>query len=263
MFSGTVPWSIYDPVTISETFTSSRVDNQTRFYSTLESVVLNYSPLLWVATSRALAFAKIDRTTRSVLTLLFAVQCGLVLLFLPYHPRFLGGFQYGLVVVFAGTGNKVFSEKFLASKVPGGVAALLLLPWLALQFYYARPFLAVGLHAEPLDSFYRRYLAFLGDFQSLNRVLPTNAVLLVSGFRIDAVYAPRPVFFDARDLPENRPAFLLAPQESLARLGKRYGTLTASDRIYENPHAVSETYRTPGRTPQVESLGVARLEKRE
>ena len=70
----------------------------------------------------------------------------------------------------------------------------LCLPWMAVQVYYAGPFLKVDLGFVSRDRFRDEYVAFSKDFRALDRILPSNAVLYART-RLPAYYAPRPVIF--------------------------------------------------------------------
>jgi hypothetical protein len=129
--------------------------------------------------------------------------------------------------------------------------AVLLFPWLAIQLYYAKQFFLVS---AKLDSFYERYVALYSDYVELDRILSRDTVLLApTFFRLSAVYAPRPIFFDPSDLPPGKPIALL--------MLKDLDGYKLGEQVYENPLAVIRTYRTPGREPQVASIKVRLLEK--
>ena len=108
-------------------------------------------------------------------------------------------------------------------------------------------------------AFYQRNVAFYRDYVKLDRLLPDDAVLLVAGFRLDAVYAPRPVYFDAADLPPNRPAALFA--SAAPAVESSINRYKLGDVLYENDQAVLVTYRTPGRPPRIGALRVITLIK--
>lgn len=69
--------------------------------------------------------------------------------------------------------------------------------------------MAIGL--EDHDAFYRRYVAFYyDDYAQLDRLLPQNAVLLVTDFRPPAAYSPRPMVFDPADIVPGREIYLFS-----------------------------------------------------
>src|SRR5262249_78428 len=139
-------------------------------------------------------------------------------------------------------------------------ALVFLLPWLAIQFYYAKQFFLVSSGIEEKNSFYQRHVAFYSDYVELHRLLAKDTVLivLVPGFRISAVYAPRPIFFDPVDLPAGKPVALISLQGN-GEVNDHLKGYKIADEIYENSRAVIGAYRTPGRAPLFGSLKVVKL----
>ena len=135
------------------------------------------------------------------------------------------------------------------------VPAALCVPWLAVQAYYSIPFLKVVTGIVSRDDFLDRYVAFSKDFRALDRILPPDAVLYVQGARLPAYYAPRPVIFRLKDLRGRSPVYRFAVDQA-SRPGDRI--LSCTDAVYENPNAVTATYRTPGREPVRQTLRVER-----
>ena len=84
--------------------------------------------------------------------------------------------------------------------------------------------------------------------------------MLVQDFRLDSVYAPRPVYFDRADLPQGKPAVLFAPPEAIEAARIDFGNYHLGELIYENHQAVTDTYRTPGRQSAIGPLQVVRLD---
>ena len=76
---------------------------------------------------------------------------------------------------------------------------------------------------------------------------------------LDAVYAPRPVFFDLADLPPDKPAVLFASPETVRAAGGSFDGCKLGDLIYENAQAAVVTSRTPGRNSIIGPLQVVRL----
>jgi hypothetical protein len=99
---------------------------------------------------------------------------------------------------------------------------------------------------------------FYDDYLKLDRILPSNAVILARDFRLSAVYAPRPIYFDASDLPDGKEVVLFAPPQAVDDRVS-IGRYRIGDEIYEDPNAVVETFRSPGRRPMLGSLKVVRL----
>jgi hypothetical protein len=131
-------------------------------------------------------------------------------------------------------------------------------PWLAIQIYYAKQFFPVSLGLEKA-AFYERYVAFYVDYVKLDHLLSKDTVLLVRDFRLDGVYAPRPVYFNFADLPADKPAVLFASPKTTHAADGSFGGYKLGDLIYENTAAVLVTYRTPGRNSIIGSLQVVGL----
>jgi hypothetical protein len=185
-------------------------------------------------------------------------QCTLIYWLLPYDARFLGGLQYGLLIAFAAFAALESKDRLASSRAIGVACAIFLVPWLGIQTYYAKQFFPVALGQEKA-AFYERYVAFYADYGKLDRLLSKDTVLLVQDFRLDAVYAPRPIFFDLADLPRGKQAVLFASPETIRAIGASYRGYKLGDLIYENAQAVTETYRTPGRPPRIGPLQVVQL----
>src|SRR5208282_2699414 len=111
--------------------------------------------------------------------------------------------------------------------------AMFLLPWLGIQIYYAKQFFPVSLGLEKA-TFYERYVAFYADYIKLDQVLSKDTVLLVPDFRLDAVYAPRPIFFDLADLPQGNPVVLFASPDTVRATIAPFGGGKVGDLLYEN-----------------------------
>ena len=75
-------------------------------------------------------------------------------------------------------------------------------------------------------------MALRDDFRKLDRLLPADAVLFAPYIRLPSVYAPRPVVFDAADLPAGRPSFLM----SVSGPGDTNGVAVGAE-VYANPKA--------------------------
>jgi hypothetical protein len=144
----------------------------------------------------------------------------------------------------------------VAETLVGGLLGMCL-PWLAVQAYYARPFIEVASGIVSRDSFLDEYAAFTEDFRALNRILPADAVLYVVNSRLPSYYAPRPVILTLRDLRGRRPLFRFA-------VGRDFpldeSSLSCTETVYENPNAASTVYRTPGRAAVREPVKVERCD---
>lgn len=183
---------------------------------------------------------------------LVAGQILLIVLFLPQEFRFLGGLQFVVLIMAAEelTSWAAGRRWLLRSRL---LAIPLCLPWLAAQVYYARPFLGVTLGLESRDSFIDRYVAFAADFRALDRILPKDAVLYATRWRLPAYYAPRPVIFTMEDRAPGHPLYRFRVGTPITE-----APLLCPEPIYENRQASAVVYRTPGRTPLREILQVDR-----
>ncbi len=198
-------------------------------------------------------FSRLPKLTRAALSLLLASQCLLIYWLLPYDPRFLGGLQFGLLITFAAFVTPHIQDRFASARYMLLSSTLLLLPWLGIQIYYAKQFfpVALGLEKRP---FYERYVAFYKDYIQLNRLLSNDTVILVQGFRLSAVYAPRPIFFDPADLPKGKRVVLFSPPDLDPETS--LGDYKRGKVIYTDSAAIIETYRTPGRESIIGPLEV-------
>jgi hypothetical protein len=182
-------------------------------------------------------------------------QAMLILWLLPLDFRFFGGLEFVVLVV----GAWIFwSSPFRKQVIAKWVIVLvgLCLPWLAVQAYYARPFLKVDLGLVSREDFIDEYVAFSRDFRALDRLLPANAVLYAGG-RIPSLYAPRPVVFTLDDLRGRGPVYeFFMDGDSLSLTP----SLSCGKTVYQDASANWEVYRTPGRAPEQGSLKVNRCD---
>ena len=241
---------VYSPRWVQSTFQVERDTGRLPLFL-IRNAALGYSPLIWLGAIGAILAPDLARSRRIILGGLLTLQCVLIYWLLPYDVRYLS-LHYGLFIVFASLGPQALQERLSSARVMLVACAVLLFPWLAIQFYYAKQFFLVSTGLEK-ESFYERYVALYSDYVELDRVLSRDTVLLASTFRLSAVYSPRPIFFDPADLPPGKPIALLV---LLGDDGHKLG-----EQIYENPLAVIRTYRTPGRAPVVASMKVRLLEK--
>jgi hypothetical protein len=240
--------SIYPTGWLQQTFQATRDANQPPLVDVIEHAAPSYSPLIWLGVVGAFFGTNLSLATRSMLGFLFALQCATIYWLLPHDARFLGGFHYGLLIAFASFVRPDIQARLASARSIIAACVIFLLPWLGMQLYYARQFFPASLGMEKA-AFYERYIAFYADYVKLDRLLPKDVVLLVQGFRLDAAYAPRPVFFDQADLPPGKEVVVFTSPDGAASpsfRGYELGKL-----IYENAEAVTETYRTPGRRPTI------------
>jgi hypothetical protein len=191
--------------------------------------------------------------------LLFGLVCGQAILIawlLPHEFRFLGGLQYVVLIL----GAWVLWPSRLGRRLMARWWMILVgacLPWLAVQIYYARPFIKVVAGIESRESFLHQYAAFTEDFRALDRILPENAVIYVVNSRLPSYYAPRPVIFRLEDLRRRGPLYRFRVGGDIPA---EQSSLTCTETVYENADAVAVVYRTPGRVAEHEPLKVERCE---
>ena len=95
------PQSLYDPQASRESFEYTRMLNQPGWRSALGLMLVNSSPLLWLAAISALLGTQLLAGTRVLLGAVMGLQLLLVGIFVAHDPRFLGGLPQGLAIVFA------------------------------------------------------------------------------------------------------------------------------------------------------------------
>jgi hypothetical protein len=195
----------------------------------------------------------------SAFRIVVGLVCGQALLIywlLPHEFRFLGGLQYVVLIL----GAWVFWPSQLGTRLIRGwwiVLFAMCLPWLALQVFYAKPFITVDAGIKSRDSFLKEYVAFTEDFPVLDRILPADAVLYVVNSRIPSYYAPRPVIFTLEDLRGGGALyrFTVGSNPPLQQ-----SSLSCAETVYENNNAVVVAFRTPDRVPEHGSLRVERCD---
>jgi hypothetical protein len=224
----------------------------------IQYISVGYSPLIWLGVIGAIFATDLTRATRAILGCFFALQCILINWLLPHDARFLGGLHYGLLIAFASFATRDIQDRFASTRFVTTACAMFLLPWLGIQIYYAKQFFPVSLGLEK-TAFYERYVAFYADYIKLDKILSKDTVLLVQDFRLDSVYAPRPVFFDRADLPQGRPVALFASPDTVRATIASFGGDKVATLLYENAAAITETYRTPGKPPVIGPLQVVKF----
>ena len=260
VLAGTFASSIYPDNWAQETFQSTRAANRPPLMTVVQYTGEDYSPLVWLGVIGAIFGTDLTKATRTKLGCLFALQCTLIYWLLPYDARFLGGLHcHGLLIVFASFVTRNIQDRFASTRFVVIACAMFLLPWIGIQIYYAKQFFPVSLGLEKA-AFYERYVAFYADYIKLDQILSKDTVLLVQDFRLDSVYAPRPVFFNRADLPQGRPVALFASPDTV-RATASLGRDKVADLLYENPAAVIVTYRTPGNSPVIGPLQVVKFIK--
>jgi hypothetical protein len=242
--------------------------------SAAKYAAIGFSPVFFISVAWILwAALRGDKISRLVAAL-FLFQGALVAWKFHFDVRFLGGMEYvvvlATVLTFAGSQT---TERFSSKWAPIGlhltnsrrwIILLAAIPWLAFQMYYAKPFAEVVSGFTPRSQFLERYVALTHDFEQLDRILPRDAVLYITGERWPNFYAPRPVVLTLLDLRGHSSIFRLtpSPEEDAGGIDDIALSLKCGDVVYQNDHAVIETYRTPGELPFIGAIKVQRCELR-
>lgn len=261
MLSEVFPASVYEPDWTRGLLESRQEDYASALPDAFMLTAVGYSPLLFFAMIGALACTTLPLGIRMGLTVLLAFQIAIILLLLIPDVRYLGGFHYGLVILLAAF---VIPRNRIYRTSGGAIAfasAAFLLPWLGAQIYYAQQFFPVSLGLRPKEAFYLRFIAFYEDYKALDRILPADGVLLV-GFRTSNIYAPRPVYLDAADLPANKAVYVMSSPENADALAAEIPGFRHAEIVYRNAHAVTGAYRAPGQSQSTGPVLVIRMQRR-
>lgn len=197
-------------------------------------VLLDWPAAFWVAAAVPL-FA--TGRTRWLLGGLVALQLVLIVGLLPYDFRFLGGLQYAACAIGL---QQISAQRSSGRARTAAIVAASVIPWLAVQLFYAAPLMRVSIGVTQPADFLGRYVALYDDFKLLDRRLPARAELLLTG-RAASVYSSRRVIYDAADHEEGLAVFSLAIPRSC---------LAGGDTVLLDPAAIVKTWRTPGRAPE-------------
>lgn len=256
VLSGVFGKSVYNAESIREIFKASRTVDP---LNVIKSTVFGYSPMIWIGSLGFFAVKRITTITRLVMAFLLGLQLFFIYYLLPFDFRFLGGLQYGLVILFALGASRRIQNLACAKSFMIVVEGFLLLPWLGMQTYYAQQFFPVSLGLRQKDEFYQKYVAYYRDYKRLDGILPHNAGLLAEG-RPSSVYSPRSIYLDPADVPRDKELFLFQAGP-MAYVGSFQGApcYDLGKLIYHNPRAVGNAYRTPGRPADIKELQVFRL----
>ena len=226
----------------------------------IQPTLFGYSPMMWIGSLGFFAVKGITTRSRLVIAFLLVLQLLLIYSLLPFDFRFLGGVQYGLVILFGLVASRQIQNLACEKRFSTVVVGLLVLPWLGVQTYYALQFFPISLGLQQKYEFYEKYVAYYRDYKRLDDILPHNAGLLTGG-RPSSVYSPRPIYLDPADVPRDKEIFLfhIGPKADDAKSLKGAPCLNLGEPIYDNPRAVVNTYRTPGRPADIGELQVFRL----
>ncbi len=252
--AGTFGASLYDAQTFKDFADGARGYGGSILSEVIFDNLVGYSPLIWLGAIGALVSRAGPLQIRLWGGALLLGQIVIVAWLLPYHARFLGGLQYGLALCFA-----LYCSQQIASRgrAVGLAFALGLAPWIAGQIYYGQQFARMAIGLEDRNAFYRRYVAFYDDYVQLDRLLPQNAVLLVTDFRPPAAYSPRPMVFDPADVAPGREIYLFSSSEP--HITDIPGNYFPVANVYFNAEARHEVYRRPWVAPLTGELHVTRL----
>lgn len=254
ILAGNFGASLYDTQTFKDFADDARLEGRSPLSEVILDNLVGYSPLIWFAAIGALVSRAVPLQVRLWGGTLLLGQLAIIAWLLPYHARFLGGLQYGLTLCFA-----LYCSQQIASlgRVAGLAFALGLATWVAGQIYYGQQFARMAIGLEDHDAFYRRYVAFYDDYVQLDRLLPQNAVLLVTDFRPPAAYSPRPMVFDPADVAPGREIYLFSSaQPRITDIHENYFPVA---NVYFNAEARHEVYRRPWVAPLTGELHVTRL----
>ena len=240
------------PPDILEQLKSIRTSNQTGLSVAVLSLFPRLSPLFLMAVAYLILKVRTCGTAQRGLLLVFAGQVVCIAMFFPHDFRFLGGLQF--VLLFAA------AIQFLHGKHAAGLlrhipvfAALLIAPWVALQWYYGLPFLRLMSGSLSREAFLSRYVAFHQDFRKLDGLLPRDCVLYSPVERIPSLYVPRPVIFTMLDWDHKRAVYLFdfsSPSEVAGG--------SCPEVVYHNENALTNAFRTPGRRSEIGPVVVRR-----
>lgn len=244
---GALGFSAYTGEEVRAIFETTRRLNTVDPRAFLLITLASHSVLTWTGVIVCVATSLVPRAVRVYAAFLTVMQFGLILFAVQNDVRFLGGYQYGLTALAGALATDTARRWARAPWVAPVLAVLGLGPWLAGMVYYATatPFAQSALGLYPREAFVARFTALRQDFLELDRKLPPDAVLWVSGLRVNAANACRPVVLDPRDLSATRRPFLMVVGDVLPPLG----ALQRGDLVYENPEAIITVFRRPGTPP--------------
>jgi hypothetical protein len=257
MLAGIGGWSIYNVPEIQGFLAQTSSANRRVNFSILAKNIAFWSPLLWALVLYGFFTRWPDKRSKLIILGLLFFQLAVILAVLPFDLRFLGGIQYALLCILGcQVAVRIHGLSPRVMRYQPLVFAFLL-PWLAIQLYYAVPFVKVSLGITPPAEWCQDTIPLCNDFAQIDRVLPAGAQLL-GDLRLASVYAPRPVYYDIQDADPRSPLYAVYigdPEES----GVNSGPCKQGKRIYHNPEARFMVYRTPGIPPFLQEISVYQL----
>ncbi|GAB5441167.1 MAG: hypothetical protein Fues2KO_15160 [Fuerstiella sp.] len=240
--------SVYDVERIQEVLSSSRMKAR-QFDAMLIQELAAFPLLFWFFVWRGLRHLCLGRREPFTPVVVFVFQLAVLSVALPFAQRFLGGTQIALMVA----GALYCLPGVAATRShPKRIRRLLVLsviPWLIGQMIYLHPFVLRGMMLTSQQDFGRTYIPFYEDLLYLDRHLPDEATLFVTGVRPPSVYFPRPVIVHAfDDLGDASPLFIFACDLSREEIRKRLPeAIQLTDVIWENTNSLKYASRIPGR----------------
>ncbi len=252
--------TVYPP-SVAEELLDVRHANHASFGSILVSLVPRLSPLVVLAVPYTALRFHTSSTPQRIALCMLCIQLLVIGSFSLQDFRFLGGLQY--IILFT-SATLFFREKFAARILPhiSILACLLIVPWIAVQWYYATPFLRLMSGSFSREAFLSLYVALYQDLRILNGMLPSDAILESENGRVPSLYFPRPVIFSDRDRDPHKRRYLFAWGDQGAEAdGRRTEDFAdCQTLVYQTEHAVVEAFRTPDRPPTIGHLEVWRCE---
>jgi hypothetical protein len=259
------------PQSMLNILVQTRIVNQTRFLGNLRNAMVYLCPLMFIGVGFTLWAAIMNKCRTSLYIIcLFIFQGMLIWWQLPYDFRFVGGLLYlPLIATALMLGRTPDTSTRVALTLIGKravqtrnwIAIATVVPWLAFQIYYARPFAKVVLGVTSIEQFRERFLPLSQDYIVLDRILPADAVLYVANGRVPLFDAPRPVVLTPLDLRQKtsiyRMTVISVPDIEIL---DRTTVLNCKDLVYENGQAIVEAYRTPGKAPKQGTVTVRRCQ---
>jgi hypothetical protein len=250
------------PSKLLQFFADLQAFNPGDFFPLARYAAAGFSPLFFISIGWILWTALRGNKTGQVTAVLLLFQCALVAWKFHFDFRFLGGMEYVAVLAAVLTVANTDSGAKVANGWPrigahvvnsrGWILLFAAVPWLGYQIYYARPFAGVVTGYTTRSEFVERYVALTHDFEMLDRMLPSDAVLYIGDGRLPNFYAPRPVVLTPLDLRGRNSVYRLTilPEEDVEEIDAT-SSLKCGTTIYQNEQAVIETYRTPGEAPHI------------
>lgn len=196
--------------------------------------------------------------------LVFGFQLAVLSVALPFAQRFLGGTQIALMVAGSLCGRPGVAAAGSYQTRIRRLLVLSVIPWLIGQTIYLQPFMLRGMMLTSQQDFGRTFISFYEDLLYLDRHLPDDATLFITGVRPPSVYFPRPVIVHAfDDLEDASPLFIFACDLSREEIRKRLPEeIRLTDVIWENTNALKYASRIPSRPARLGTLTVYSTELR-